>query len=93
MWLSDGRPLQDVVGHWYTLLHFGGGGDICEFEAAFRAIGAPLTVLHLDEPHMHKLYDKSMFLLRPDMHIAWRGDKAPASVGKLVDRVTGRAKP
>jgi len=92
-WLSDGRPLQDVVGNWYTLLHFGGGGNIGEFEAAFRAIGAPLAILHLDEPHMRKLYDKSMFLLRPDMHIAWRGDKAPANVGNLVDRVTGRAKP
>jgi hypothetical protein len=92
MWLSDGRPLQDVVGNWYTLLHFGVGGDISGFEAAFRAAGAPLTVLQLDEPHMRKLYDRSLFLLRPDMHVAWRGDKAPANVGKLVDRVTGRAK-
>jgi hypothetical protein len=41
---------------------------------------------------MRKLYDRSMFLLRPDMHIAWRGDKAPANMSKLVDRVTGRAK-
>ena len=93
MWLSDGRPLQDVVGYWYTLLHFGvSGSDINEFEAAFRAIGAPLTVVRLDEPHMRRLYDKSLFLLRPDMHIAWRGDKAPANVDKLVERVTGRAK-
>ena len=90
MWLSDGRPLQDVVGNWYTLLDFGSDNDTSEFEAAFRAIGAPLTVLRLDEPHMRKLYEKSIFLLRPDMHIAWRGDKAPTSVGKLVDRVTGR---
>ena len=85
------RPRPDVVGDWYTLLHFGGDDDISEFEAAFRAIGAPLKALQLDEPHMRKLYDKSMFLLRPDMHIAWRGDKAPANLGKLVDRVTGRA--
>jgi hypothetical protein len=49
MWLSDGRPLQDVVAYWYTLLDFGvGGSDISEFEAAFRAIGAPLTVVRLD---------------------------------------------
>jgi 2-polyprenyl-6-methoxyphenol hydroxylase-like FAD-dependent oxidoreductase len=93
MWLSDGRPLQDVVGNGYTLLDFDGDSDTSEFEAAFRAIGAPLTVLRLDEPHMRQLYDRSMFLLRPDMHIAWRGDQAPARVGKLVDRVTGRAKP
>jgi 2-polyprenyl-6-methoxyphenol hydroxylase-like FAD-dependent oxidoreductase len=92
MWLGDGRPLQDVVGKWYSLLDFDGNSDTGEFEAAFRAIGAPLTVLRLDEPHMRKLYDKPMFLLRPDMHVAWRGDKAPANVGRLVDRVTGRAK-
>ena len=39
------------------------------------------------------IYDKSMFLLRPDMHIAWRGDKSRAKVATLVDRVTGRNRP
>jgi hypothetical protein len=94
MWLADGRPLQDVVGAWYTLLDFGASdGDIRDFAQAFRANGAPLAVMKLDEPHMRRLYDKSMFLLRPDMHIAWRGDKSRAKVATLVDRVTGRNRP
>lgn len=91
MWLRDGRALQDVGGDWYTLLDFDGDNDTSEFEAAFRSIRAPLKVLRLDEPHMRKLYDKKLFLLRPDLHIAWRGDKPPASTRELVDRVTGRA--
>jgi 2-polyprenyl-6-methoxyphenol hydroxylase-like FAD-dependent oxidoreductase len=92
MWLKDGRALQDVVGDWYTILDLDGGNDTSEFEAAFRAIRVPLKVLRLDEPHMRKLYDKKLFLLRPDLHIAWRGDKAPASMRELVDRVTGWAR-
>ena len=41
---------------------------------------------------MRKLYDKSLYLLRPDLHIAWRGDAAPSDIRGLVDRVTGREK-
>ena len=91
MWLRDGRALQDALGDWYTLLDFD-GRDTSSFEAAFRAIGAPFQVLRLDEPHMRKLYDKSLYLLRPDLHIAWRGDSAPSDIRGLVDRVTGREK-
>jgi hypothetical protein len=86
---EDGRPLQDVVGDWYTLLDFNGDSDISEIEAAFRAVHAPLKVLQLDEPHMRKLYDQPLFLLRPDLHIAWRGERVPGNVRELVDRVTG----
>ncbi len=58
MWLGDGRPLQDVVGSWYTLLDFGASDeDVRDFERAFRANGAPLTAVKLDEPHMRRLFD------------------------------------
>ena len=90
MWLKDGRPLQDVAGDWYTLLDLAGDSDLGEIEAAFRAMRAPLQLLRLDEPHMRKLYDRSLYLLRPDLHIAWRGDKLPTDVRGLVARVTGR---
>jgi hypothetical protein len=72
-----------------TLLDFNGDSDISEIEAAFRAVHAPLKVLQLDEPHMRKLYDLPLFLLRPDLHIAWHGERAPGNVHELVDRITG----
>jgi hypothetical protein len=59
-------------------------------EAAFRALGAPLDVLHLDEERVRNVYGASVFLLRPDLHIAWRGDGPPPDPTTLAAMVTGR---
>ena len=42
--------------------------------AAFAERGAPLQVLHLDEPAARTVYGASLLLLRPDMHVFWRGE-------------------
>jgi 2-polyprenyl-6-methoxyphenol hydroxylase-like FAD-dependent oxidoreductase len=89
MWLRSGIPLQDAIGEHFTLLDFGAGADVSHLMAEFRARGAELTVLKLNEPHMRKLYDRNFYLLRPDMHIAWRGNELPRDTGALVDLVTG----
>ncbi len=60
--------------------------------AAFRALGAPLDVLHLDEPRVREVYGASVFLLRPDLHIAWRGDTAPPDPRALADMATGHGR-
>jgi hypothetical protein len=43
-----------------------------------RDVGAPLEVLRLDESHLREAYRASVFLLRPDLYIAWRDDGSPA---------------
>jgi hypothetical protein len=58
--------------------------------AAFRALGAPLDVLRLDEARVREVYSASVFLLRPDLLIAWRGDAAPPDPTALAAMVTGR---
>ncbi len=90
MWLKDGRALQDVLGEDYTLLDLRGDCDTRDIEAAFKALGAPLDVLRLDEPRVREVYGASVFLLRPDLHIAWRGDAAPADAVTLARMATGR---
>jgi hypothetical protein len=90
MWLKDGRALQDVLGDDYTLLDLGGDCPTAPLEAAFRALGAPLDVFRLDEPRLRQGYGASVFLLRPDLHIAWRGDAAPADPVGLAALATGR---
>jgi 2-polyprenyl-6-methoxyphenol hydroxylase-like FAD-dependent oxidoreductase len=89
MWLSDGSALQDRLGQDYTLLDLAGDCDSTAIEAAFRAIGAPLEVLRLDERRVREVYGRSAFLLRPDLHIAWRGDRAPDDPEELARRATG----
>ena len=90
MWLKDGRALQDVLGNDYTLLDLRGDCDVGPLVAAFRSVGAPLEVLQLDEERVRSVYGAAVFLLRPDLHIVWRGDRAPPDPAGLAALATGR---
>jgi 2-polyprenyl-6-methoxyphenol hydroxylase-like FAD-dependent oxidoreductase len=89
MWLADGSALQDRLGDDYTLLDLKGDCDTAALEQAFARIGAPLKVRRLDEKRVREVYGKSVFLLRPDLHIVWRGDEPPADPVTLAERATG----
>jgi 2-polyprenyl-6-methoxyphenol hydroxylase-like FAD-dependent oxidoreductase len=91
IWLKDGRALQDILGDNYTLLDLTGASDTAALEAAFARIGAPLMVLRLDEAHVRDVYGCSLLLLRPDLHIFWRGETLPAAVDELAVVATGHA--
>jgi len=42
-----------------------------------------------DIPQARELYERDHVLLRPDLHVAWRGNSAPADPVGLVSTVTG----
>jgi len=90
MWLEDGRAVQDVLGDNYALLDLTGACDTTALAMAFDRMGAPLQVLHLDEPHIRDVYGCSLLLLRPDLHIFWRGEALPAAVSELAFASTGQ---
>ena len=55
--------------------------------------GVPLKVMQPHEAAIAELYPTRFTLIRPDQHVAWRGNAWPsASVGVLA-QVTGRANP
>jgi hypothetical protein len=54
-----------------------------------RATGAPFAVV--DEPELRRVYQRDLLLLRPDLHVAWRGDQEPADCDRIACVVTGRA--
>src|SRR5262245_23491543 len=89
MWLDDGQALQDILSDGYTLLDLRGDADTAALEAAFRAIGAPLGVVRRDEKRVRDIYGASVFLLRPDLHIVWRGEAAPTDAAALATLATG----
>jgi 2-polyprenyl-6-methoxyphenol hydroxylase-like FAD-dependent oxidoreductase len=91
IWLKDGRAMQDILGDDYTLLDLTGACDTAVLEAAFARIGAPLTVVRLDEAHVRDVYGCSLLLLRPDLHIFWRGETLPAAVDELAVVATGHS--
>jgi len=91
-WLADGRSTLDLFGGGFTLLRFNPAQDeSAALEQAFKHRGVPLAVTTLDEPSVHDLYARDLVLVRPDGHVAWRGDAAPSDPLALVDCVRGAA--
>jgi hypothetical protein len=45
--------------------------------------------VELDDPEIAKLYERRLVLVRPDGHVAWRGDTPPVDPLAVVDRVRG----
>ena len=90
-WLDDGRALQDLTGPGFTLLHCGPmRHDTQALEAALRATGAPLKVLTVPDAGVRAVMQRDLLLLRPDLHVAWRGDCPPQDPAALARTVTGR---
>jgi 2-polyprenyl-6-methoxyphenol hydroxylase-like FAD-dependent oxidoreductase len=89
LWLADGAALHDRIGEGYTLLHLAGaqaeGGALMQ---AFAAYGAPFTVLSTNENRPRDVFGCDLLLLRPDLHIVWRGNRLPDPV-KLAALATG----
>jgi 2-polyprenyl-6-methoxyphenol hydroxylase-like FAD-dependent oxidoreductase len=91
LWVSDGVSIFDRFGREFTLLGLApeARGQADRFAAAARARGVPLEVLVLDVPDARALYAANWVLVRPDQHVAWRGDRLPEDPGSLIDRVRG----
>ena len=51
--------------------------------------GAPFSVLDVPDSAARELYGFDLILLRPDLHVAWRGNRAPEAPEALAARVTG----
>ena len=85
--MADGRSTIDLFGRGFVLLNF--GGDPGGFAAAAKSRGVPLQVVDIAEPAIAALYEKKLVLVRPDGHVAWRGDAAPTDAQAIIDRVRG----
>ena len=93
VWLGDGTAVQDRVGygHGYTLLRLGGmRADPIGLQRAFAAVGAPLSILDIPDERPRDIYGHDLLLLRPDMHVVWRGNDAPRGPQDLAALATGR---
>jgi 2-polyprenyl-6-methoxyphenol hydroxylase-like FAD-dependent oxidoreductase len=92
VWLDDGSALHDRIGDGFTLLRLGGTrADTAGLEEALRATGAPLEVLDVAEQTPRAVYGYDLLLLRPDLHVAWRGNAPPDDPRRLAAIVTGQA--
>jgi 2-polyprenyl-6-methoxyphenol hydroxylase-like FAD-dependent oxidoreductase len=94
VWLDDGTPLQDRIPDGYTILKLGNGKtDARGLEAAIRARGAPVTVLDVPDQAARGVYGHDLILVRPDLHVVWRGNAMPDDAESIVAVATGHAAP
>jgi len=88
-WLRDGRSLYDALGPDYTLLRFDPSVCVSAMLDAATRRRVPITVLDLAEPEGRALHARNLVLVRPDQHVAWRGDETPADPLALIDLIRG----
>lgn len=86
--LSDGTALLDRLGTGFTLLRFA-DVDTHSLESAAALRGLPLSIVEIRDELARRIYERDLVLIRPDQHVAWRGDAVPEDSLAVVDRVRG----
>jgi 2-polyprenyl-6-methoxyphenol hydroxylase-like FAD-dependent oxidoreductase len=95
-WLDEGRgfgsSLFDRLGIGFTLLRLCGKAPAGSalMQAAMRA-GIPCELLDCADDDARDLYGCDLALIRPDQHVAWRGNQLPTDCDRLLAKLTGSA--
>jgi hypothetical protein len=88
--LKDGSSTLDLYGRGYVLARFGTGApDGAEIVEAAKKRHVPLRTVVIDDAEAAETYEQLLVLVRPDGHVAWRGNQAPADPLAMIDRVRG----
>ena len=61
--------------------------DVLEGSAGSRSV--PMRVHCIENQEAAALYKRALVLVRPDGHVAWRGDQQPGDAMELIDTVRG----
>jgi hypothetical protein len=63
--------------------------DTSALERSLKGRGAPLQVLDIADDAARGIYGYDLILLRPDLHVVWRGNQPPAEPNELAAIATG----
>ena len=90
VWLQDRSAMQDRIGCGYALLRLGRTShDTSALERSLKAYGPPLQVLDVADDVARGVYGYDLILLRPDLHVVWRGNQPPTEPNELAAIATG----
>jgi hypothetical protein len=87
-WIAEGKSTIDLFGRGFVLMRVD-GADPSALVAAAKSRGVPLQVFEIQDSSIAKLYERKLVLVRPDGHVAWRGDQAPSDPLAVIDAVRG----
>lgn len=89
-WLADGRSTLDLFGEGFTLVRLGEDApDASMLVAAAKARRVPIREVAIADPDIAALYERKLVLVRPDGHVAWRGDECSTEAQAIMERVRG----
>jgi FAD binding domain len=90
VWLDDGTPMQDRIPDGYAILKLGGTkADARGLQSALRDRGAPATVIEVPDSRAREIYGCDLILVRPDLHVVWRGGAMPEEPARIAAIATG----
>jgi len=90
VWLDDGAALYDRLDHGFTLIDSGPApSEMATVADAFATLGAPLGQLWVG-PGARAVMQRRFVLVRPDLHVVWRGDEATENPDWLAAMACGR---
>lgn len=81
--------MQDALGQDYTFIDLTGSSDTRAVEAEFARLGAPLEILRIDDANVRAAYECPLLLVRPDLHVFWRGEILPDDVDRWAEQAVG----
>lgn len=88
-WLGEGRSVLDSFGRGFVLAAFDDPARLAALAAPAASRRVPLTIVPLAGTPHAGLYERRFVLVRPDGHVAWRGDGPPADPLAVIDRIRG----
>ena len=75
VWLADGTALHDRIGDGYTLFASPARRPtVRRWHGLLPRYRAPFAVLDIAEDRPRDVYGYDLLLLRPDLHVVWRGN-------------------
>jgi hypothetical protein len=85
-WVRPGLSVHDQIGTGMTLLALDAEPQAVDaFRDAARAQRIPLDIVPLDgREDLRRLYGARLLLVRPDLHVGWRGEAAAAAAAVLA---------
>src|SRR5262245_50703116 len=94
VWLNDGSAVQDHIPQdGFTILKLNRNeADAAPLAASLREHKAPVSILEVPDQIARDIYGYDLLLIRPDMHVVWRGNTL-TDVTEIAAIATGHRMP
>ena len=89
VWLAPGKSTLDLFGKGFVLLRFSTEADANPMLVAAKAKGVPMHLEDINQPDAATAYGRKLVIVRPDGHVAWRGDHLPPDCAATIDILRG----